>query len=149
MRLLAGLFFIGFFCFFTAPEFTDWGGYNGGDNRNHFSPLTQINVNNVKNLRLAWSYSSGGADTVNQTTQIQCNPIIIQGVMYGVSAGSQAFAVDAKSGREIWKTTIQEKTPSMNSRGVAFYSSPGKRSKIFFGFGSYLFAFDSKTVKPF
>jgi quinoprotein glucose dehydrogenase len=148
MRLLAGLLFIGFFSFFTAPEFTDWGGYNGGDNRNHFSPLTQINVSNVKNLRLAWSYSSGGADTVNQTTQIQCNPIIIQGVMYGVSAGSQAFAVDAKSGREIWKTTIQEKTPSMNSRGVAFYSSPGQRSKIFFGFGSYLFALDAKTGKP-
>ena len=148
MRLIAGLFFIGIFGFFTAPEFTDWGGYNGGDNRNHFSPLTQINVSNVKNLKLAWSYSSGGADTVNQTTQIQCNPIIIQGVMYGVSAGSQAFALDAKSGREIWKTNIQEKTPSMNSRGVAFYSSPGHRSKIFFGYGSYLFALDAKTGKP-
>lgn len=148
MRLLAGLLFIGFFSFFTAPEFTDWAGYNGGDNRNHFSPLTQINISNVKNLKLAWSYSSGGADTVNQTTQIQCNPIIIQGVMYGVSAGSQAFAVDAKSGREIWKTAIQEKTPSMNSRGVAFYSAPGQRSKIFFGYGSYLFALDAKTGKP-
>lgn len=148
MRLLAGLLFIGFFSFFTAPEFTDWAGYNGGDNRNHFSPLTQINISNVKNLKLAWSYSSGGADTVNQTTQIQCNPIIIQGVMYGVSAGSQAFAVNAKSGREIWKTAIQEKTPSMNSRGVAFYSAPGQRSKIFFGYGSYLFALDAKTGKP-
>lgn len=51
--------------------------------------------------------------------------------MYGVSAGSQAFAVDAKSGREIWKTAIQEKTPSMNSRGVAYYSSTGHRSKYF------------------
>lgn len=148
MRLIAGLLFIGIFGFYTAPEFTDWEGYHGGDNRNHYSPLSQINVSNVKNLKLAWSYASGGADTVNQTTQMQCNPIIIQGIMYGVSAGSQAFAIDASSGREIWKTTIQEKTPSMNSRGVAFYSSPGHRSKIFFGFGSYLFALDAKTGKP-
>ena len=148
MRLIAGLLFIGIFGFYTAPEFTDWEGYHGGDNRNHYSPLSQINVSNDKNLKLAWSYASGGADTVNQTTQMQCNPIIIQGIMYGVSAGSQAFAIDASSGREIWKTTIQEKTPSMNSRGVAFYSSPGHRSKIFFGFGSYLFALDPKTGKP-
>jgi len=147
MRIIGAIFLIGIFGFYTAPEFTDWRGYNGGDNRNHFSPLSQINVSNVKNLKLAWSYTSGGADTVNQTTQIQCNPIIIQGVMYGVSAGSQAFALDAKSGREIWKTAIQEKTPNMNSRGVAFYSSRGHRSKIFFGYGSYLFALDAKTGK--
>ncbi len=148
MRLIAGLLFIGIFGFYTAPEFTDWGAYHGGDDRNHFSPLTQITPVNVKNLKLAWSYSSGGADTINQTTQMQCNPIIIEGIMYGVSAGSQAFAIDASNGREIWKTNIQEKTPSMNSRGVVFYSSPGHRSKIFFGFGSYLFALDAKTGKP-
>ena len=148
MRLIAGLILIGIFGFFTAREFTDWDGYHGGNDRNHFSSLTQITPANVKNLKLAWSYSSGGADTVNQTTQMQCNPIIIQGVMYGVSAGSQAFAIDASSGREIWKTNIQEKTPSMNSRGVAFYSAPGHRSKIFFGFGSYLFALDAKSGKP-
>lgn len=87
------------------------GAYHGGDDRNHFSPLTQITPVNVKNLKLAWSYSSGGADTINQTTQMQCNPIIIEGIMYGVSAGSQAFAIDASNGREIWKTNIQEKLP--------------------------------------
>ena len=148
MKLIAGLIFIVIFGFYTGPEFTDWVGYNGGNDRNHYSSLTQITPNNVKNLKLAWSYSSGGADTINQSTQIQCNPIIIQGVMYGVSAGSQAFALDAKSGREVWKTNIQEKTPNMTSRGVAFYSSPGQRVKIFFGYGSYLFALDPKTGKP-
>jgi len=148
MRLIAGLFFISIFSFYTAPDFTDWAGYHGGNNRNHFSPLTQINVSNVKNLKLAWSYASGGADTINQTTQMQCNPIIIQGIMYGVSAGSQAFAINASNGQEIWKTSIQEKTPNMTSRGVAYYSYPGKRSKIFFGFGSYLFALDALTGKP-
>lgn len=148
MRLIAGLLLICIFGFYKVPEFTDWVAYNGSNDRNHFSSRTQITPINVKNLKLAWSYASGGADTVNHTTQIQCNPIIIQGVMYGVSAGSQAFALDAKSGREIWKTSIQEKTPNMTSRGVAFYSAPGQRSKIFFGYGSYLFALNPKTGKP-
>ena len=148
MRRIAGLFLVGIFGFYATPEFTDWAGYHGGNDRNHFSSLTQITPINVKNLKLVWSYASDGADTVNQTTQMQCNPIIIQGVMYGVSAGSQAFAIDAKSGREIWKTNIREKTPNMTSRGVAFYSSPGHRSKIFFGYGSYLFALDAKSGKP-
>jgi len=148
MRRIAGLFLVGIFGFCATPEFTDWAGYHGGNDRNHFSSLTQITPINVKNLKLVWSYASEGADTVNQTTQMQCNPIIIQGVMYGVSAGSQAFAIDAKSGREIWKTNIREKTPNMTSRGVAFYSSPGHRSKIFFGYGSYLFALDAKSGKP-
>ena len=148
MRLIAGLFLMGIFGFYTAPEFTDWSAYNGGNDRNHFSSLTQITPINVKNLKLAWSYFSGGADTINQTTQMQCNPIIIQGILYGVSAGSQAFALDASNGREIWKTDIHEKTPNMTSRGVAFYSSSEHRSKVFFGYGSYLFALDAKTGKP-
>jgi quinoprotein glucose dehydrogenase len=145
MRLILSLLFIGLF---TSPEFTDWEGYNGGDNRNHFSPLTQIRPANVYNLKLAWVYASGGADTLNHTTQMQCNPIICKGVLYGVSAGSQAFALDAKSGQELWKTSIKEKTPAMSSRGVAFYPSSNQSPRIFFGYGSFLFALDAKTGKP-
>lgn len=148
MRFLASIFLIGFFSFFTSPEFTDWEGYHGGDTRNHYSPLTQITPANVKNLKLAWVYASGGADTIHHTTQMQCNPIIIKGILYGVSAGSQAFALDAQSGREIWKTTIRENTPAMSSRGVAYYAPINHSAVVFFGFGSFLFALDASTGEP-
>lgn len=91
------------------PTNTDWTAYNGGNDCNHFSALTQINPANVSQLKLAWEYASGGADSVKNTTQIQCNPLIIKGIMYGVSAASQAFAIDAATGKEIWKTNFEEK----------------------------------------
>lgn len=122
----------------------DWPNYNGGDDCNHFSKLTQINPANVTQLKLAWEYASGGADTVKNTTQIQCNPLIIKGVMYGVSAGSQAFALDAATGRELWKTNLKDNTFSMTSRGVTYWTD-GKEARIFFAYGTFLYALNAKT----
>ena len=125
----------------------EWPEYNGGPDRNHYSPLTQIDTANVSQLKVAWKYASGGADTVRNTTQMQCNPIVINGVLYGVSAGSQAFALDAATGRELWKTNLTDDTFSMTSRGVTHWTD-GKESRIFFGYGSYLYALDARTGKP-
>lgn len=122
----------------------DWISYNGGDDCNHFSKLSQINQANVLQLKLAWEYASGGADTLKNTTQIQCNPLIIKGIMYGVSAGSQVFALDAATGREIWKTNLKDNTFNMTSRGVTYWSD-GKESRIFFAYGSYLYALNAQN----
>jgi quinoprotein glucose dehydrogenase len=126
------------------PANVDWIGYNGGDDCNHFSKLTQINPANISQLKLAWEYASGGADTVKNTTQIQCNPLIIKGIMYGVSAGSQAFALDAATGRELWKTNLKDNIFSMTSRGVTYWTD-GKDSRIFFAYGAYLYALNAQT----
>ena len=126
------------------PTYTDWTAYNGGNDCNHFSALTQINPANVSQLKLAWEYASGGADSVKNTTQIQCNPLIIKGVMFGVSAASQAFAIDASTGKEIWKTNFQEKTFNMTSRGVTYWTD-GKEARIFFSYGAFLYALNAQT----
>jgi quinoprotein glucose dehydrogenase len=126
------------------PANNDWPGYNGGDDCNHFSTLSQINPSNVSQLKLAWEYASGGADSIKNTTQIQCNPLIIKGIMYGISAGSQAFAVDASTGKELWKTNLQDKTFSMTSRGVTYWTD-GKESRIFFAYGAFLYALNAQT----
>lgn len=122
----------------------EWPEYNGGADKNHFSSLQQINVNNVAQLKLAWIYRSGGADTLKNSTQIQCNPIIVKGIMYGVSAGSQAFALDAASGKELWKTNFHDKTFSMTSRGVSYWTD-GKEERIFFAYGAFLYALDARN----
>jgi quinoprotein glucose dehydrogenase len=129
------------------PKNGDWAAYNGGDDCNHFSALTEIKPSNVSQLKLAWEYASGGADTVKQSTQIQCNPLIIKGIMYGVSAGSQAFALDAATGRELWKTNLKDNTFSMTSRGVTYWTD-GKEARIFFAFGAFLYALDAQTGQP-
>ena len=98
-------------------------------------------------LEKVWEYSSGGADTVGNKTQIQCNPIIVDGILYGVSAGSQAFALNAITGVEIWKTNFTDTTFAMTSRGVTYYAD-GNEKRIFFGFGHWLYALNPATGKP-
>ncbi len=119
------------------PATTDWPEYNGGPDRNHYSPLTQLDPGNVARLQLAWEYASGGVDTLKNNTQIQCNPLIIDGVLYGVSAGSQAFALDAATGKQLWKTAFTDDTFAMNSRGLTYWTD-GRQARIFFAYGSLL-----------
>ncbi|AKD56197.1 outer membrane protein assembly factor BamB family protein [Spirosoma radiotolerans] len=138
---------VGLLSLTEKPATTDWPEYNGGPDRNHFSPLTQLNSGNVAGLKVAWEYASGGVDTLKNDTQIQCNPLIIDGVLYGVSAGSQAFALDAATGKELWKTAFTDDTFAMNSRGVTYWTD-GREARIFFAYGSLLYALDARTGKP-
>ncbi len=135
--------------FFSAQQTpdNDWPSYNGGYDRNHFSNQNQINTENVKMLKEVWRYSSGGADLSGNKTQIQCNPIIIEGILYGVSADQQAFALEAKTGKEIWKTNLQIETFNMTSRGLSYWTN-GQESRIYFGYGAYLYCLNAKNGKP-
>lgn len=136
-----GLLFSGFMVLQNAKD-TDWAEYNGDGARSHYSPLTQITPKNVGSLKMAWTYASGGADTVRNRSQMQCNPIIIEGILYGVSAGIQAFALEASTGKEIWKTSVSENEGTL-SRGVTYWSD-GKSNRIFFGAGRWLYALDAR-----
>ncbi|GAB3888038.1 outer membrane protein assembly factor BamB family protein [Spirosoma agri] len=130
---------------------TNWAEYNGDGARSHYSALTQINQQNVNQLRIAWTYASGGADTMQNRTQMQCNPIVINGVLYGVSASTQAFALDAATGKERWKTAIRD-NGGTTSRGVTYWRSESRTDKpderIFFGAGKWLYALDAHTGVP-
>lgn len=123
----------------------DWPEYNGNATRSHYSEASQISAENVGQLKVAWTYASGGADTVFHRTQMQCNPIVIDGVLYGVSANTQAFALNATTGRELWKTNVTE-TEGTTSRGVSYWAEGGEKT-IFFGAGKWLYAVDAVTGK--
>ncbi|HXQ79845.1 MAG TPA: hypothetical protein VN775_00945, partial [Opitutaceae bacterium] len=62
-----------------AAAGSDWPEYLGGPERNHYSTLDQINTANVRRLRVAWEYHSGDFG------QVQCNPVVIGGVLYGAT----------------------------------------------------------------
>ncbi|MFC5412004.1 PQQ-binding-like beta-propeller repeat protein [Larkinella bovis] len=132
---------------FQGVPDTDWREYNGDAAQSHFSPLSQLTADNVGQLTRVWEYASGGVDSVRNQTQMQCNPIVIDGILYGVSAGSQAFALDAATGRERWKTALDDTTFKMTSRGVTYWTD-GTSKRIFFAFGHLLYALDAKTGKP-
>ena len=125
---------------------TNWPEYNGDGASSHYSPLTQISAANLKQLTVAWTYASGGADTARNRTQIQCNPLIIEGTLYGVSAGTQAFALNAATGQELWKTELTG-TEGTTSRGLTYWTD-GRAKVIFFGAGRWLYALDARTGRP-
>ena len=131
----------------TIPENTDWEGYLGGASTNQYSSLDQINTKNVTNLKVAWTYNTGDADTSNRT-QIQCNPIIIDGVLYGSSAKLKFFALDAATGEELWvfdpfEGNYQQFGMGVN-RGVAYWSD-GIEKRLLVTASSFLYAIDAKT----
>ncbi len=116
----------------------DWPEYSGGPGRTHYSPLSQIDRGNVSQLRKVWEYHTGAVG------EMQCNPIVIRGVLYGVTATNGVFALDAATGRERWRY----RPPGVESdhvvRGVTYWSDGGDR-RILFTWNSWLSALDADT----
>jgi quinoprotein glucose dehydrogenase len=125
----------------------DWPEYLGGPDRSHYSTLDQINTSNVASLKPAWEYHSGVFG------QMQCNPIIVHGVLFGATGTSDIFALDAATGRQLWRFTIPGVLDPVlaNDRGVTYWSD-GKSERILCTVGAWLYALDAKTgevVKDF
>lgn len=126
----------------------DWPAYQGGPNSIHYSQLTQINRNNVKNLKVAWTFDTGDS-TSKAKREFESNPLIINGVLYGLSPKVKVFALNAATGKEIWSFDPAAGTKEIGStrnRGVAFWShANGKDGRLFVAFRQYLYAIDTRT----
>ena len=146
LALLAGtVFFLNSTLKNTHPSATtgnvDWSEYLGGADRNHYSELTQINPENVAKLKIAWTYATPDSG------QMQVNPLIVDGVLYGVTPSVQVFALDAATGKELWFFGEKLKSWASTSRGVAYWSD-GVDKRILHTIGPHLYALDAKTGKP-
>ena len=78
------------------PTTDSWPTYHGDYSGQHHSGLTQITPANVNQLTLAWAFQT------NQTQAIKATPILVNGVIY-VTTPDNLWAVDARSGRQIWR----------------------------------------------
>jgi quinohemoprotein ethanol dehydrogenase len=123
----------------------DWLSYGRDYYEQRFSPLNQINDKNVAQLSLAWQM-----DTATDRG-LEATPLVIDGVMYTTGSWSVTYAVDAKTGRQLWKydPEVHRKYDNLAccdvvNRGAAFY-----KDKIYVGvLDGRLVALDSKTGKP-
>lgn len=119
----------------------DWAEYLGGPDRNHYSSLLQINTKNVSKLQKAWEYKSGDSG------QVQCNPIIVKGLLYGVTASNQVFALDAATGLEKWRYKQPGDPTSNANRGVTYWEE-GNDRRILYAYGSDLCALNAESGQP-
>ena len=78
------------------PKPGAWPTYDGNQSGNRFSPLTQIDTSNVERMAPKWMFTIPGAPRALEVT-----PVVVDGVMY-VTSVNEAYALDARSGREIW-----------------------------------------------
>ncbi len=132
----------------AETESIDWPAYLGGAQTNQYSTARQINKVNVANLKVAWQYKCGDADPEDRT-QIQCNPLIIDGVLYASSPSLKFFALEASNGKELWKFdpfagSNHEQFGMGANRGVTYWTD-GRSKRLFFTAGSDLFCVDAMT----
>lgn len=134
----------------SASADGEWPSYQGGDDRNQYSQLNQITPENVAELEVAWTYRAGEVD---KRTQIQCNPIIKNGVLYGTAPQLKVFALEAATGRAIWEFDPKEYLASagiefgMNAnRGVVLWEGDGP-SRVFVTLSHWLICIDADTGK--
>src|SRR5450432_2505825 len=124
----------------SAPAQQDWPIYGGAPENNHYSPLAQINRTNVKQLKLAWSFDT------QEPGGLQSSPLIVGGVLFGITPTQKIFALDAATGKLIWKfdSGIKGTQPD---RGLCYWSD-GKNATILVGVMNFLYALDSASGKP-
>ena len=123
----------------------DWPVALGDPGQRHYSSLSQVHTGNVGRLQVAWTFRSGDASPQNRS-QIQCNPVIVEGVLYGTTPTLKLVALDAASGRELWRFDPFEGMKGNNAmgvnRGVVVWRN-GDEKRILFTAGQALHAVDA------
>ena len=122
-------------------QYKNWQHYLGDPGRSHYTILNDFNSENIQSLKVAWEYES------EDYGQMQMNPIIVDKLLYGVSAGLKAFALEAKTGKEVWVFGDSLNLWNSVSRGVSYWES-GNDKRIFYTIGSDLWALNALTGKP-
>lgn len=149
-----------------AQAYRNWSIYNGGSDSIHYSRLTQINPANVSQLRPVWTYdtadSFGAAEADSKasaagfeakylsSSEFECNPIVIDGVLYATTPKLRVISLDATNGKLLWSFNPHEGhsiATKQRSRGVTYWAK-GDDRRIFAVAHQYLYSLDARTGIP-
>lgn len=121
----------------------DWPVYGGSDDHTHYSTLDQITPANVRRLKVAWSYDTHDAFA---GSEMQANPVVVDGILYATTPKMQVFALDAATGRQLWRFDPQggaAPTSRIRHRGVVVAGD-----RVLFNYRNRLYALDRATGTP-
>ena len=138
----------------------NWNDYAGDNTKSRYSTLSQVNKQNVNQLKVSWTYRSGDFSQDLKTT-LECNPIIVNGIVYGTTPTLNLVALNAATGKQIWrynplpretieklktdeKINIVPGTGYWINRGVKYWEN-GIDKRIYYSAGIYLFALNAIT----
>ena len=138
---------------------TEWTAYAGNTWSNKYAPLDQINKDNVRDLKIAWRWSSPENDLKAEDKKYrpgwyEPTPLMIGGVLYTSTSHSHAAAIDPKTGQTIWvyDSKSHEAGRPTNTgfvhRGLAYWTD-GTQQRLLMGTGdAHLIALDLATGTP-
>ena len=121
----------------------DWPVYGGGTDHTHYSTIDQITPANVSKLQVAWTYATHDEFP---GSEMQANPIVVDGVLYATTPKLRVFALDAATGRELWTFDANGGNPPASRfrhRGVVVTGD-----RVLFTYRNKLWALDKKTGQP-
>jgi quinoprotein glucose dehydrogenase len=121
----------------------DWPVYGGAPDHAHYSTIDQITPANVSKLQVAWTYETHDEFP---GSEMQANPIVVDGVLYATTPKLRVFALDAATGRELWTFDANAGNPPASRfrhRGVVVTGD-----RVLFTYRNKLWALDKKTGKP-
>lgn len=143
------------------PDYSGWSTYAGSKDGIRYSSNDQVTPVNVAQLKVAWTFSTNDKDTGNRS-QNQCNPIIVDGILYGTSPRLKLFALNAATGEPKWifdpssEDSFASKDPFAYykiSRGTVYWQDDsGVDKRIFYSAGAKTYcinAIDGKPVRSF
>jgi quinoprotein glucose dehydrogenase len=120
-----------------APRNVDYP-FSGNPGSQRYSTLTQINAQNVRQLKAVWRYDLGGP------AQIQNQPVVIDGVIYGMGL-TKTYALDAATGKVKWEFNPPP-ISGRNPRGVGYWTD-GKERRLVITRNNFIVALDADTGK--
>src|SRR5262245_8414959 len=116
---------------------------NGGPDNSRYSPLTQITRENVGHLQIAWTYDSHDAF---RDSEMQSNPIVVDGVLYATTPTMHVVALNAETGRELWNFDASGGATArtrFRHRGVTVH-----KDRVFVTYRNFLWALDKRIGHP-
>lgn len=143
----------------------EWRSYGADQGHSKYSQLDQINKDNVRDLRIAWTWTSVDEElkkknkTIRQspgfrTYAYEVTPLMIDGLLYATTSLGQIAAIDPQTGKTLWSydpALYLEGRPPVHgflTRGLAYWTD-GAEQRLFYGGGrGRLVSIDVKTGKP-
>ncbi|MGL4629896.1 MAG: PQQ-binding-like beta-propeller repeat protein [Leadbetterella sp.] len=139
-------FLVTIFSFKSTKNLPQWEYYGGKADGNKYSELDQINIGNVKDLEVAWTFHSEKSENGDK---IKCNPLIIDRVFYGTTDLKDVVALDPVTGVQKWIFRPREFDPKGSqgpARGLVHWQE-GTEKRLFYVFGTWLYSVDAQTGK--
>jgi quinoprotein glucose dehydrogenase len=143
----------------AADNKDEWSAYGHDAGGTRYSPLTQVNRQNVNQLKVAWEYHTGAMEVKARSSgkaAFEATPLFVDGTLYLSTPYNRVIALDPETGKERWsydpKVNLWTSYSEMTSRGVSTWvdaklksDAPNRRRIILATIDARLIALDATT----